>query len=339
MGRILDDRLAPRGLTLATACPPLPEGGAAAIAGWLTRNPAARMVVIDVFAKVRGRAAAAVSAYDADYAAIGHAKKLADDYGVAVVLVHHVRKAGAEDFLEAVSGTNGLAGAADATLVLRRPRGEADGMLSVTGRDVDESEYALRFTADNGSWTLLDGPPGDYAMSGNRAAIMRHLRAHPGSNARAIADAIGLGYENVHKTCQRMAASGQLTTDAAGRYRPSESPGTGSTESVPDVPGVPDPVLTWENDDDDPGHPVGTGVPGVPGPSECSWPITPEHGRMTDALSRGESVPGAPGACATCGHLTLWHGDHGQYRNKPCRKCQCAAFTTPPAKSGDKEPR
>jgi hypothetical protein len=44
---------------------------AAAIAGWLARNPAARMVVIDVFAKVRGRAAAAVSAHDADYAAIG----------------------------------------------------------------------------------------------------------------------------------------------------------------------------------------------------------------------------------------------------------------------------
>jgi hypothetical protein len=266
MGKILENRAAPRGLTLATMCPPLPEGGAAAIAGWLTRNPAARMVVIDVFAKVRGRAAAAVSAYDADYAAIGHAKKLADDYGVAVVLVHHVRKAGAEDFLEAVSGTNGLAGAADATLVLRRPRGEADGMLSVTGRDVDESEYALRFTADNGSWTLLDGPPGDYAMTGNRAAIMRYLREHPSSNARAVADATGLGYENARKTCQRMASSGQLTTDAAGLYRPADEPGTGAPESVPGVPGVPSRVLTLANGDDEPGHPGGTGVPGVPVP-------------------------------------------------------------------------
>ena len=125
--------------------------------GW-TRNPAARIVVIDVFAKVRGRPPMGVSAYDADYAAIGYAKRLADKHGVAVVLVHHVRKAGAEDFLEAVSGTNGLAGAADATLVLRRPRGEADGILCVTGRDVDESEHALRFTAANGAWTLLDGP-------------------------------------------------------------------------------------------------------------------------------------------------------------------------------------
>ena len=325
MGKILDDRPAPRGLTLATACPPLPEGGASAIAGWLARNPAARMVVIDVFAKVRGRAAVAVSAYDADYAAIGHAKKLADDYGVAVVLVHHVRKAGAEDFLEAVSGTNGLAGAADATLVLRRPRGEADGMLSVTGRDVDESEYALRFTAENGSWTLLDGPPGDYAMSGNRAAIVRHVREHPGSTPKAIAEALGISRDTVKKTCQRMSADGQLAVDAGGRYRPADTPGTDPPGSVPGVPAVPEPLLNWENETDFRGHPAGTGVPAVPERFLGPPMDTPE-----DRLSRGEAVPGGPGACATCGHLTLWHGDHGQYRNKPCRKCQCAAFTNEP---------
>jgi hypothetical protein len=272
MGRILDGRSAPRGLTLATTCPPLPEGGASAIAGWLTRNPAARMVVIDVFAKVRGRAPnGAVSAYDADYAAIGHAKKLADDYGVAVVLVHHVRKAGAEDFLEAVSGTNGLAGAADATLVLRRPRGEADGMLSVTGRDVDESEYALRFTAENGSWTLLDGPPGDYALSGTRAAIVRHVREHPGSTPKAIAEATGIGYANVRKTCLRMAEDGQLIADPAGRYRPA---GASPSESVTEVTAVTEPLLTCENGLDFKGHPDGRGVTAVtdhqPDPSDTS---------------------------------------------------------------------
>jgi hypothetical protein len=48
-----------------------------------------------------------------------------------------------------------------------------------------------------------------------------------------------------------------------------------------------------------------------------------------DALARGESVPGGPGACATCGHLTLWHGTHGRYRNKPCQRCDCRAFTAP----------
>jgi RecA-family ATPase len=67
------------------------------------------------------------SAYEADYAAVGRAKRVADTYAVSIVLVHHVRKAAAEDFLATVSGTNGLAAAADAVLVLERPRAQADG--------------------------------------------------------------------------------------------------------------------------------------------------------------------------------------------------------------------
>ncbi len=122
LGKVLGDRQAPAGLTLATACPPLPQGGDEAIAAWLDRNRDARMVIIDVFAKLRGMSLPGMSAYDADYAAVGRAKRVADEYGVAVVLVHHVRKAGADDFLSEVSGTNGLAGAADATLVLKRAR-------------------------------------------------------------------------------------------------------------------------------------------------------------------------------------------------------------------------
>jgi hypothetical protein len=56
---------------------------------------------------------------------------------------------------------------------------------------------------------------------------------------------------------------------------------------------------------------------------------------MADALSRGESVPGGPGACDFCGHLTLWHGTNGRYRGKPCTRCGCPSFLVP----GENEPR
>jgi hypothetical protein len=56
---------------------------------------------------------------------------------------------------------------------------------------------------------------------------------------------------------------------------------------------------------------------------------------QADRLSRGESVPGGPGACARCGHLTLWHGTNGRYLHKPCQRCDCPAFTVPQ----DSEPR
>ncbi|GAA0445357.1 hypothetical protein Acor_83330 [Acrocarpospora corrugata] len=219
MRKILAGENAPAGLTLVTSCPTLPQGGEEAIGRWLDNNPDARMVIIDVFAKIRGTSAPGLSAYDADYAAMGMVKRLADSHGIAVVLVHHVRKMGSEDFLNEVSGTNGLAGAADATLVLKRARGTADGILHVTGRDIDENEYALSFNSDAGIWHLMDGPPEDHTLSEARAAVLRYVRAHPDSPPRTIAEAIGLTREHVKKTCQRMAADGQLVADASGRYR------------------------------------------------------------------------------------------------------------------------
>ncbi len=268
MGKILQGQKAPAGLTLVTACPTLPQGGEAAIARWLERNPDARMVVIDVFAKMRGPAPVGLSAYDADYAAMGHAKRLADTYGVAVVLVHHVRKMGSDDFLAEVSGTNGLAGAADATLVLKRARGQADGVLHVTGRDVDEAEYALSFQAAAGVWHLLDGPPEDHTLSDTRAAILRYVRGNPASTPKAITEATGLAYDNVRKTCKRMADDGQMTADAAGRYR---VPTGQVTPSVPAVPEVPEPHLNSQNALSFEGQSGSGAVPAVP------WPVAADE--------------------------------------------------------------
>jgi len=234
MTKLLAGAPAPAALTLATTCPTLPAGGDAAIASWLDRHPSARMVVLDVFAKMRGAAPHGLSAYDADYAAVGRAKAVADRYGVALVLVHHVRKAAAEDFLAEVSGTNGLAGAADATLVLKRARGQADGLLQITGRDVDEAEHALAFDPGTGHWRLLDGPAADHTLHPTRAAILRHLRTAEPSGPTAIADATALDLQTVKKTCQRMAHDGQLTTDPHGRYT--------TPPTVPAVPAVPEPL-------------------------------------------------------------------------------------------------
>jgi len=225
MRKMLGTNPAPSTLTLATSCPTLPQGGSEAIAQWIERNSNARMVVIDVFAKMRGLSAPGMSAYDAGYAAVGHAKRIADHYGIAVVLVHHVRKAGSDDFLAEVSGTNGLAGAADATLVLKRARGQADGVLHVTGRDVDETEYALRFEAETGAWHLLDGPAEEHTIGDTRVTILHHVRANPGAKPKQIAEATGLEPTLVRQTCSRMANDVQLVRKSGGYEVPGENGG------------------------------------------------------------------------------------------------------------------
>ncbi|MCX5324299.1 AAA family ATPase [Streptomyces sp. NBC_00120] len=252
MGKLLGGQKPPPGLTLVTECPPFPQGGSQAIAGWLDRNPDARMVVIDVFAKMRGQSPQGVSAYDADYVAVGYAKRLADHYGIAVVLVHHVRKMASEDFLAEVSGTNGIAGAADATLVLKRARGQADGILHVTGRDVNEAEYALSFQEASGAWHLLDGPVSDHTVGDTRAAILRFVRANPGARPKDIADALPqTDADTIRRTCSRMAADGQLAKYGGGRYYPDTET---RTRGVPEVSQLSDCPVTPSEQHERPGQ-------------------------------------------------------------------------------------
>ncbi|MGH8876051.1 MAG: AAA family ATPase [Stackebrandtia sp.] len=218
MRKLLGTDPAPAGFDLVTACPTMDRGGAEAIADWLTKHRSARLVVIDVFTKIRGQAMPGSSAYEADYAAVNAIKHLADTFAVPFVVVHHVRKMGSEDFLSEVSGTHGVAGAADATMVLKRTRHQADGVLAVTGRDIDETEYAVSWDKDTGRWNLLDGNVDELTTTDTRAAIIAHLRTHEAAGPRAIAKATDINEATVKSTCRRMKDDGILIADARGHY-------------------------------------------------------------------------------------------------------------------------
>jgi hypothetical protein len=215
---VLAGDVAPEGLHFETEWPRLLDGGCDELDAWLQEHPGCRLVIVDVFAKVRGLVAGNVNRYEADYAAMATLKELADRYGVAILVVHHTRKASADDYVDAVSGTHGLAAAADAVLVLERSRGSADAKLKVTGRDVEEAEYAMRFDATAGAWSMLEGPAEEYDLGETRRRILAHLREHGAATPKTIADALALGHETVKKSCQRMAADDQLGTDGEGAY-------------------------------------------------------------------------------------------------------------------------
>ena len=218
--KVLAGATAPGRLTLSIACEPIPAGGAQRISAWLDAHPDARLVVVDVFAKVRGAGSANGNQYEADYTAMSALKQIADRYGVAIIVVHHTRKASAEDFLNEVSGTNGLAGAADAIAVLRRQRGAADAVLHVTGRDVEESEHALSWVPALGSWHLLTGQASDYSLGDTRRAILDHLRRVEACTPKQVADALDIPHSTARGTLKRMFDDGQIDTDGHGAYFP-----------------------------------------------------------------------------------------------------------------------
>ena len=218
LGKVLNGKPAPDALTLATQCPPVSAGGLELIRQWLSDREDARLVIIDVWAKFRGPVSSSGSAYAADYAAVTAIKKLADQYNVAIVLIHHLRKMADDDYLNELSGTLGLPAAADTVAGLKRERGDFDATLIITGRDVEENKFAMKFDKDRCTWQII-GAVRDHQLADTRRAVLDYITANDGSTPKQITDGTGLDYELVKKTAARMAADGQLEKDRKrGRY-------------------------------------------------------------------------------------------------------------------------
>jgi AAA domain/MarR family len=156
--------------------PRIDDGGIEAIRTWLDQHPDARLVVIDTLAKVRPRGIPNKDAYQADVDALTELHGLANDRAIAIVVIHHTRKAIADDWLDSVSGTTGLTGTADSLLVLKRERGQADAFLFGTGRDLPDLEMPLKFDEQTCRWHKLDISAAEAHATGDQAAIIRILR-------------------------------------------------------------------------------------------------------------------------------------------------------------------
>ncbi len=114
--------------------------------------PDLRMIVIDTLQKVRNTINAK---YGADYRELSVLKSVADQLGIAIVLVHHNRKAHDSNPNNLISGTNGIAGCADGLLVFTR-NGE-NAKLHISGRGAPSLELNLK--REKSKWILLDDAP------------------------------------------------------------------------------------------------------------------------------------------------------------------------------------
>jgi hypothetical protein len=176
------------------------------------------LIVIDTLEKFRPAAKTNAAAYSTDYLAISGLHKLAHAVGIAIVVIHHVRKMDAEDPFDMVSGTNGLTGAADTILVLRRQAGSVT--LHARGRDIDEKGTACRFDKMSCRWTLL-GDAVEVHGSGERAAVISAL-ASAGSEGMHISEIMAATERNNRNAADqllfKMQRDGDLVRVRRGVY-------------------------------------------------------------------------------------------------------------------------
>jgi RecA-family ATPase len=202
----------PNDLTVADRWPRFDAGGRDMLAEAVDQD-GYRVVFVDTLGRVRSPRAGRGDAYLEDTEAIAAVHDLARERpGLAVVLIHHNRKADhPDDYIDALSGTTGITGAADHVAVLQRARGEADAVLRFTSRDAAEHDTAYSFS--DGCWTEL-GAAAEYAQSKARRAALDALRTLGGTAGLSeIADEMGGTKQNTAKLLRGLETDGLVKQD------------------------------------------------------------------------------------------------------------------------------
>ncbi|WP_422748605.1 AAA family ATPase [Mycobacterium sp. WMMD1722] len=213
----------------------------------------APLVILDTLGKVKPPKASFEDSYAHDYRIGGSLKgRIGDVPGGCLLAVHHTRKAETGDFLDSVSGTQGIAGSADFILVLARKRHASEAILSVTGRDVREDEYALM--THDGRWSLDGMDLLDAAATARRrresgdlgdrsTEAVAFVNGRPETRPADLAGHLGINGNDAGTYLRRLADAGRIAKRSRGLYGPlsevfevSESHSRSDTSDGSDTP-------------------------------------------------------------------------------------------------------
>ena len=199
---------------------------------FLVRHPGEKpLIILDTLGKVRPPKSPGADSYQVDYAIGSQLKSVIDVVrGASMLCVHHTRKATSDDFIDSVSGTQGIAGSADYVLVLNRRRHSDDAILSVTGRDVEEREYALR--SEGGVGWRLDGDDlpsaartaqtrRESARLGEKALeVLAFVNSRPKTTPADVAEEFDIDNKSAGQYLARFAKDGRIDKGVRGVYHP-----------------------------------------------------------------------------------------------------------------------
>ena len=126
---------APANVPFTTQSDILGKGLEEQLRTFLDEHPDTVLVIIDTLQMVRPVRDAT---YANDYRDLSALKQIADAHGIAILLIHHLRKESADDVFNRISGTTAISGAVDSSFTLvEEKRGSGRAKLSCVGRDIE----------------------------------------------------------------------------------------------------------------------------------------------------------------------------------------------------------
>ena len=143
---------APDSVHFCTECAPIGQGLEEQVEHFLAQHPDTVLVIVDTLQMIRPVHDAT---YANDYRDLSVLKRMADRHGIAILLIHHLRKEKAADVFCRISGTTAISGAVDSSFTLvEERRGSARAKLTCIGRDIEYRELELQRNGEN-VWELV----------------------------------------------------------------------------------------------------------------------------------------------------------------------------------------
>ena len=156
MNEMLEYLDAPESLYFAYGTTLKGPGLSQGIGKYIKDHTDTKAIIIDVLELIRTAKSSNVSEYAHDYNEIGSLQKVANKYGVAIIVVTHCKKGRESDWVNEISGGVGVTGAADTILMLRKKGNNSpEGILNAIGRDVPETRLAVRLDEKTLKWELV----------------------------------------------------------------------------------------------------------------------------------------------------------------------------------------
>ena len=161
---------APANVHFTTNSDTLGKGLEEQLCSFLSEHPDTVLVIIDTLQMIRS--AGYDNTYANDYRDLSALKRIADAHGIAILLIHHLRKELADDVFSRISGTTAISGAVDSSFTLvEDKRGSGKAKLSCIGRDIEYRELTLERNAEN-VWELVSDSRTQPELLGGQIVIL-----------------------------------------------------------------------------------------------------------------------------------------------------------------------